>query len=222
MKTIAVILPINNPDILCQADLEPYQSDAHCFKLSYVDTHLREIKTIEEVSIILPLTIKKIQEAEHAGAAAVIVYAFGDLGIKEGKELVSIPVMGLGKSAIHMASLLCRKHYTVIPGMLAHNGFIHDMVHEEHLQNRYIAASRSPEIMPAEIRKDPAILEKLVAAASTDILEKDVDTFTLGCGSFIGISKKLELALRKKFDRPIIVVDPVAVPFNLVKALSDS
>lgn len=219
MKTIAVILPINNPDILSQADLDAYQTDSHFFQVHYVDTSLREIKTMDEVAIVLPLTIQKIQETERQGASLAIVFAFGDLGIAEAKKLVSIPVIALGKPAIHLASVLCRHRFTVIPGMLAHTGFIGDMVHEDHLEDKYIEASSSPEITPAEIRKDPLLLEKLIAVADVEIQEKGVDTFTLGCGSFIGIGKRLELALQAKHQRPIIVLDPVKMAFNIAKSV---
>jgi allantoin racemase len=219
MKTIAVILPINNPDILSQADLDSYQTDNHYFQVHYVDTSLREIKTMDEAAIVLPLTIQKIQETERQGASLAIVFAFGDLGIAEAKHLVSIPIMGLGKPAIHLASVLCRHRFTVIPGMLVHTGFIADMIREDHLEDKYIETSSSPEITPAEIRKDPLLLEKLIAAADLEIQEKGVDTFTLGCGSFIGIGKRLERALQTKYQGPIIVVDPVKMAFDIAKSL---
>ena len=61
--------------------------------------------------------------------------------------------------------------------------------------------------------------KKLIAAATPEILEKEIDTFTLGCGSFINISKPLQEALSKKFKRPIIIVDPIQTPFNIAKVL---
>lgn len=219
MKTIAVILPVNNPEMITSKDLESFQTKEHYFELHYLDTHLREIKSVNDANAVLDLTLKKIQEVAAKGAAAVIVYAFGDLGIKEGKALVNIPVMGLGKSAIHMASILCRKHYTVIPAMLAHNGFINDMMREENLGAKYIEATHSPELTPAEIRQDSQLLEKLITTASLEITEKDIDTFTMGCGCFIGVAKKLQDALSKKHKRPIMVVDPMEVPLNLIKSL---
>lgn len=219
MKTIAVIVPIHNPEILCQEDVERFHTKEHYFQVHYVDTLLREIKTAEEAATLLPLTVKKIEQVAQEGASAAIVYAFGDLGIAEAKKRVSIPVMALGKSAVHMASMLCRNHYTVISSILAQDGFIVDLIHEEHLQDKYLRAVHSPELTPAEIRKDPALLEKLVAAAGPEIVEKNIDTFTLGCGSFINIAKKLEVALREKYKRAITVVDPVEVPFNVAKAL---
>ncbi len=219
MKTISIILPINNPEMLSQADLALYQSADCYFKLSYVDTALRELKSASDVEQIFPLVLNRIVEAEQAGAAAVVVYAFGDVAIKEGKDLVSIPVMGLGKAAVNMASLLCRRHYTVLPSMLGHAGFINAMVEEEGVGHRFIPASHGIEVSPAQLKGNPAVLGQLIEIADFEIREKGVDTFTLGCGGFIGVGKKLEAALRAKHQLAITVIDPVSVALGLAKAL---
>lgn len=48
MRTISVIFPINNPAMLSQRDLEPYQSPDCRYILNAVDTSLREITTPKE------------------------------------------------------------------------------------------------------------------------------------------------------------------------------
>jgi len=219
MKTISVILPINNPAMLSQPDLQPYQSEDCHFQLSYVDTELKELNSVEDAAKVMPLVLDRIVEAERAKAAAVIVYAFGDVAVKEGKSLVSIPVMGLGKSATHMASLLCRNAYTIIPGQLSHNAFIKDLVAEENLQQKFKLAKHSVRMNPSELKNNPVTLERLIEAASAEIIEQNIDTFTLGCGCFIGVAKPLEQALRKQHKKAITVVDPVTVPFNIAQAL---
>ncbi len=84
-----------------------------------------------------------------------------------------------------------------------------------------MAAENSPEVSPANIRKDPKILEKLMVVANAEIQKNNVDTFTLGCGSFIGIAAPLQMALRKEFGNHINVVDPVATSFHfMIKKIS--
>lgn len=219
MKTIAVILPLNNPHMLSQQDLEPYQSTECYFKLSYVNTHFRELNSAEEGAQVFPLVLEEIQKAEKDGASAVIVYAFGDLGIKEGKALVSIPLMGLGKAAIHMASMLCRHQYTIIPGMLAHNSFLQTIVDEENLNRNFVLSHHDIGLSPAEMKNHPDALSRLVKAVNTEIVEHQVDTFTLGCGGFIGLAKPLGTELQKLHKKRIIVVDPIAAAFNVAKTL---
>lgn len=220
MKTISVILPINNPEILNQEDLDLYQSERYRFKVTYPNTKLRELNTASDVEEVLPLVLRKIQEAEQDGASAVIVFAFGDVGIKEGKKLVSIPLMGLGKSAVHMASVFCSNCFTVIPGQLAHNTFIEELIREENLQRKFNSATHSVNLNPAEIRKNYSItFDALVSAANEEIIKKNIDTFTLGCGSFINFAKPLQQELRKRHNKFINVIDQVAVPFGIAMAL---
>ena len=82
-------------------------------------------------------------------------------------------------------------------------------------------AKNAPEISPAQIRGDKKILDKLVMLASREIRENNIDTFTLGCGSFIGIAKPLQDLLRKEFGNDINVVDPIAITFDFVKSQLD-
>lgn len=220
MKTISVILPINNPQMLSQEDLQTYQNEDYYFKLSYINTYLKELNSASDVAEILPLVIEKIQAAEKEQASAVIVYAFGDVGIKEGKELVAIPVMGLGKPAVHIASVLCRNAYTIIPAQIAHNTFIEALVKEESLQHKFVPASYSVQLNPAQIRGNPVVLDKLLEVASAEISEKNVDTFTLACGSFIGMAKPLERELKKRHKKSIIVIDPIKIPFRIAMTLA--
>ncbi|MCD6048490.1 MAG: hydrogenase expression protein HupH [Gammaproteobacteria bacterium] len=219
MKTISVILPINNPEMLSQSDLDAYQTLEHQLLLNTVNTTLREIKTAEEGAQVTSLVLEAIQQAEKSGTSAIVVYAFGDLAVKEGKALVSIPVMALGKAAIHTASFLCRDKFTVIPSMLAHNHFIQAMINEENLNQKFVPASYAVEESPANLKNNPIAFSKLIEAASREIVENKVDTFSLGCGGFIGMAKPLQNELRKVHNKPIVVVDPIEVSLNISNTL---
>ena len=218
-RTIAVILPVNNPDILKQVDLQPYQSEDCFFELHYVDTHLRELNTAEEGALVSQLTSDKAKDVARSGASAVIIYAFGEFGFEERlQQLLSIPVLTLGAQSIREASRVSQKKFTILPGMIAHNGFLEGFVSGMNLvKNNYQPAKKSPEVSPAQIRGDAAILQKLYQLACEEIEKNGVDAFTLGCGSFIGIGRPLQDALQRKFGQSIHVVDPVEITFNFVK-----
>lgn len=218
MKKIAVILPINNADILRQSDLLPFQSTDYFFELHYVDTYLRELNTADEVGLVSKLTFEKAEQVVSDNAAAVIIYAFGEFGFeKELEEKLSVSVVTLGAKAIQEASHLSQKKFTILPGMLTHNGFLEGFVSGLKLQkNNYQMAKSSPEVSPAQIRSDKNMLGKLTVLASKEIQENNIDTFTLGCGSFIGLAKPLQDILQKEFGSTIHVVDPVLITFNSV------
>lgn len=219
MKTVRVILPINNPEMLSECDLQPYQSENCFFELSYIDTHLKQLTKPEDAAHVIPLVTKRALEASDNGASAIVVYAFGDLAIKESRDAIKIPIMGLGRAAMHMASILCQRNFTVIPGQLDHNDFIQTLIKENNLQEKFICASHSVEMDPMEMKGNPLLLERLINVANIEI-EKGVDTFTLGCGGFINIAKQLQNALRKKHgNQAITVVDPIEVSLRIAAAL---
>lgn len=217
MKTVAVILPINNPDILAQTDLAPYNSDEVQFVLHYVDTDLREINTAEEGTQVLKLVIEKgIQQAE-AGISAIIVYAFGELGVAELKESLNIPVMALGTEAVKQASEKARENFTIISGCLIHNDFWQPLIDATGTTSNYVKSTTAPEVSPAVIRKDQQLIEKLLPVAENEIANHNVDSFTLGCGSFIGVAAPLQKALRAKYGDTFTVIDPVEVTLTKIK-----
>ena len=213
MKTIAVILTIYNPDILTQADLDPYNTSNIKFGLHYIDTDLREITTIEQANNIQPLVIAKAHQQKQNGAAAVVIYTFGEQGFKALKKTLGIPVKTLGTVAIKQASAKAIKKFTILSGCLSHNDFWQSMIKEAKLEHNYMQSVSAPEITPAQIRKDPMIIEKLAIIARHEINVNNVDNFTLGCGSFIGIADQLEAKLQQEFGPSIHVIDPIKVTF---------
>lgn len=220
MKTIQIIMAINNHDMLNDSDLENYQTaDCH-FKISYPDTHLRELKNAEDVNEVMPSVMNNIKKAAHEKASAMIIYAFGDFILNETRALVSVPVMGLGRVAIPVASALCRNAFTVIPSLLNSNDFIQPMVKALHADHNFVLTEEEVGLGPAELKGNPVAFKRLVEIASNSIEKYNVDTFTLGCGGFINVANQLEQELRKLHQKPITVVDPVATAFRVAMTFS--
>lgn len=220
MKTVQIIMAINNHDMLNDGDLESYQTaDCH-FKISYPDTHLKELTNMEEVNEVMPSVMANIKQAAKEKASVMIIFAFGDFILKETQDLVAVPVMGLGRVAIPVASALCRNFYTVIPSLINSNDFIQPMVKGLHAEHNFILTEAAVGLGPAELKGNPVVLKRLIEIASLMIEKHNVDTFTLGCGGFIGVANQLENELRKLHHKPITVVDPVATAFRVAMTFS--
>lgn len=220
MKTVAVILPVNNTDILTQKDLTSYNTADVKFELHYIDTDLREINNAADIEQVLELTIKKAQRVKAEGASAIIIYAFGELGVQELKDIIGVPIMALGAEAIRKASKKSKKKFTVLSGMLAHNQYWLPLVQSVNAQHNYVASKYAPELSPDQIRKDSDLIHRMFTMAEKEIAaNSDIDTVTLGCGSFIGAAKPLQQRLQEKFGSAITVIDPIEVTFDLVKRL---
>ncbi|MCK4607997.1 MAG: hypothetical protein KAT71_00810 [Gammaproteobacteria bacterium] len=222
MKTIAVIVPVNNHKIITQKDFDRYQGQNHRYIVSYINTHLRELNSEADANAVIQPTIDEVIVAEKRGADAAIIFAFGDVAVKESSKQVSIPVLGTGRYAIHVAAEICDKAYTVLPGKLQHNAFIEPMVAEMGLTQKFLLADHSPDLFPGEIRLDPdlAIL-KLYETACKEIETKGVDTFTMGCTCFMGMAKPLKIKLQEKYKKQckITVIDPGEIAFAIALEL---
>lgn len=220
MKTIAIVMSVNNPEMFSQSDFEKYQTETCYYKLYYADTPLKEINTEEEADSVLPLTVQTIQKAEQEGASAAIVFCFGDIGITEAKEAVQIPVMGAGKMSVQLANELCRNQFTILPGKLVHNQFINAMVSGMNLQKNFKLAEHDVGLLPSEIKDNPDTIDKLFIAACAEIDKNQMDTFTLGCTCFIGLAKPLQEKLRAHYKtNKINVIDPAEVTLAAAKLL---
>jgi len=218
LKTVAIIV-LNDPDMINQNDFIPYQTSDCYFKVYHIDKTRKEYNTAAEGAEALSLVVKKICEVEKDGVSAAVVHAFGDIGVEEARKLVSIPVMSLANSCIHMASMLCRNYFTVIIGLLSFNESIQPVIDKEGLSNKFIPVSSEIGLSAAKLKDDPRIPQRLIDIASFEIENNKVDTFTLGCGFFFGYAKPLEKELRKRFKRPITVIDPIALPLQLAAAI---
>ena len=220
MKTVQVIMAINNHEMLSEIDLEPYQSTDCRFTISYPDTHLRELTNAADVEEIMPSVMENIRRAATEKASAIIIFAFGDFILEETRDLVSVPVMGLGRIAIPVASDLCRNFYTVIPSLANSNAFIEPMVQNLHVDHNFIITEQAVNLGPAELKGNPLALERLIKIASDGVEKHNIDTFTLGCGGFIGVANTLEQELRRLHGKPVTVVDPIETTFRVAGSFS--
>lgn len=216
MKTIYVILPVYNNKMLNKNDLIPFQSEEYRFLLHYPATNLKELSTIDDVEVVVPLVLKKVKEAIQNNVAAIVINAFGDVGLNEARKLTQnkIPVISAGRVAIRKAYSISKK-FTVIPVELEHNHFIESMINDERLHDKFVLMQNAINMNPAELatnRQKRSVINKLVAIIEKEIEKSNVDTFTFGCCSLFGIADSLQLELRKITGNcNINIIDPTMI-----------
>ena len=76
-------------------------------------------------------------EAEKEGADAIIIGCAGDPALRQVKEVVDIPVIGLMESAMHLAATLGRK-FAIIPPVKSLEPWVEDMVRNYGLESSAI------------------------------------------------------------------------------------
>ncbi|OQX56752.1 hypothetical protein B5M50_07005 [candidate division KSB1 bacterium 4484_219] len=101
--------------------MSKYFSEGTEFDIQVLDYGSLSIESEYDVAMATPDILKKIKEAEENGYDGVFVSAFDEIGVRAGRELVNIPVIGAFEAtiltALGLADKLCIISYyeEVIP-----------------------------------------------------------------------------------------------------------
>jgi len=207
---IDIILPVNNPDILAEKDIEKLNLPNYIkCNIKLPNNKLLEITNQEEEEMAKPSIIESTIEAEKNGADAIIIYCFGEPGVDEARKLTDIPVLGIAAPAMHIARQLGKK-FSVIASVDAHCPLIENLAEKFGLKDS-ISKSLSLNISPNNFNDDSLLIDIILNKAEDFIVNQKVDTFILGCGSMKLKSKMIKKAIQNKFGYNTQIVDPLPV-----------
>ncbi len=175
------------------------------------------IESYYDEFISVPETLKLIVDVERRGYDAGIIGCYGDPGIDAARELVRIPVVGPGESAMLVACCLAEKFsiITVLPNALpALRKQVRALGLESHL-----ASVRSIGIPVLELRARFEEAKKaMIEEGSRAIDNDDAHALILGCMSegFLGVAEEMSRNLG------VPVVNPVKVSVKMAELLVGS
>ncbi len=205
MKKIAVVVPVATDawNSGVQTDLDGCKD---------ADTEVRVVRTafgpesIECNYDVACAELFAVREAERAagdGCDGVVLYCFGDPGLRAAKERLSIPVVGLGEAAMHLASLVGSRFGIVAVGPSAAVSVSHiDVNVKAYGMADKCAAIRCVEMPVLGLAMDRSRLSERVFAVARRVVEDDgADVIVLGCGSALGIDE----VLADRLGVPVIV-----------------
>jgi allantoin racemase len=130
---------------------------------------------------VLPLLIEKIRLAEST-YDGVVIGCFLDPGLHIAREVVSIPVVGLGHSSLQLASNL-GTNIGILAGLPRLVPAVARMVHGYGMDH-IVGAIESTELTVSEMRTDPRGVETYVRDIVQDFVERrHIDVVVGGCGS---------------------------------------
>jgi allantoin racemase len=216
MKKISFILPVNNPNILTAAHLEQagLASNAH-YKIVLPRNELLEICNAEQEALATNSIVEAGLQEERNGADAVIVYCFGEPGVKELKKLLSIPVVGIAESAMQAAAK--KGAFCVIASMQAHCPLIEKLADYFQLTNTMLPPI-CINLSPNEIsqQKDRFIREAAAIIALAN-RENKADTFVLGCGSMQLTAKTIKQTTEQLYNLTVEIIDPLIASLEFIR-----
>lgn len=172
------------------------------------------IESAWEAALVVPELTRAVRRAEGEGFDAVIVGCFSDPGLDALRELVDIPVVGPGASAIHLAAQLGTR-FSIIAPLAGGEGRVAARLRALGLADKF-ASVRSIGLSVLDLARDrEAVLERATEVARTAAREDGADVFVLGCMSmgFVGVTDDVQ----KRLDLP--VVNPVVAALKTAEIM---
>ena len=159
-------------------------------------------------------TLEWVRWAEKEGFDAVVVGCFYDPGIREARELVSIPVVFPAETTMHVAATLGHK-FSIIVGRrkwiprMESNVYIYGL-------ERKLASFRTIEFTVPRMGQEPEKLKKAILAEARKAIEEDgAEVIVLGCTGEAGFMKELIRKLK------VPVLDPVVTAWKYAEMMAD-
>jgi allantoin racemase len=149
------------------------------------------IESMFEEYLYIPGQLAVVQQAEREGFDAVVTGCFGDPGLDAARELVRIPVVGLGESAMLVAAMLGHRFsiITVTEGVVWPLRFLAQRVGI----GEKLASVRAVDIPVAVIRQmDESTYTRLREAALKTLEQDGADTLVTGCASMSFYADRLQ------------------------------
>lgn len=162
------------------------------------------IESMYDEATAAPHIVAAVQQAERDGAAAVVVYCFGNPAVEAAREAVTVPVIGLGDAGELMAMALGDRFGVI--------STIPEAVPRLYRKARALGAdARLAAVVPLGVKVadlgDPERLWAAALAAGRALLERGSQVIVLGCGLMLGMAERL----RDTLGVPVVVPAVAAV-----------
>ena len=171
-----------------------------------------------EHAIAVPDTLRLIVEAEREGVDAVVVDCMADPGVRPGRELVRIPVLGPAETCMHIACQLGHRFSIVTTGARSVPEF-ENQVLVAGLAGR-LASIRWVDIPVLDLAADPRALLAALVEESVAAIEADgAHVIVFGCTGMLGFADGVRDGLIARGHTGVPVLDPIPVAVRFARAL---
>ena len=214
---IELITPVITRGVRTLDDVRPLERDDLKITHSLLDRGPSSIESRFEEALAVPDTVRRAVQAEANGASAIVIDCMGDPGMHACRELVSIPVLGTGQAAMHLANMLGSR-FAFITVLDRIRPMVDDLVVTYGLGEKY-ASFQAVDIPVLDLSRDADALNAALTEKAFVSIESDgADIIVLGCTGFLGCAEAMRASLLSAgLDVPVI--DPVPATVHLAEAL---
>jgi len=163
------------------------------------------IESAYDAALVVPYILESLRDAVAGGASAVIVGCFSDPGLDALREVVRVPAVGPGMSAMMLALQLGSRFSIIAPNEKG-SGHSHAYVRQLAITERY-ASTRGMGLSVVDLaRSRDEAMERIVAVGRRCIDQDGAQVLILGCMSmaFLGIDRDLEQRLGVPVVSPVV------------------
>ena len=216
---VRVITPITTRGFRKLDDLKGLERPGLTISHREIDTGPASIECETDDALAVPGTLVKLVEAEHDGADAAVIDCMADPGLKAGREMVSIPVLGPGQTSMHLAGLLGHR-FTVLTVLDRLRFQFEDEARNYGLETS-LASVRSVNVPVLELEADIEKTQDLLVEQALNAVRNDrADAIIFGCTGMLGCAAAVrDGLLRHGFDIPVI--DPIPATVRLAASLAE-
>ena len=164
------------------------------------------IESAYDAAIVVPHILDSLIDAVKGGSHAVIVGCFSDPGLDALREMVRVPAVGPGMSAMLFALQLGNRFSIVAPNEKG-SGHSSSYVRQLGLQDRY-ASTRGMGLSVVDLaRAHNSAMDCIVDVGRRCVEEDGAQVLVLGCMSmaFLGIDSEVQDRLGVPVVNPVIV-----------------
>lgn len=161
---------------------------------------------------------KKVIEAQEKGYDAVVIGCSMDVGLREIRQVVNIPVAGLAESAMLCGCLLGQRFASITTNKMMKSR-IEELIRIYGLENRALSV-KSIEMSLEELGEaldEPEKLKKLFVAEASNAVEEGADVILCGCGLLDAL--RIREGINRIRSAP--VVDSIVASISMVRALTN-
>lgn len=166
---------------------------------------------------------ERVIEAQHQGFDAVVTTCSADVGVREARELVDIPLITPGETSLHYASLLGATLGVVT---MQERGVIEvwkDVLFNSGLQSKAIAnpvrgVNLSAYDAVTKGVADTSLIVHAVEEKAKELVHDGAEVIVIGCSLFAPICSTAGLV---KLEGDVPIVDIMAVSFKMAEFIVD-
>lgn len=219
MTHIRVILPGYNTKVLNMDMLKPYLTPELEISIAYVNVAVDAVRHELDMALLAPGLIKQAILAEKENASAIVIDLMAEIALASLREAVSIPVVSLPETTMHIAAMMGRKfaiinttdELTAIQENLARN---YDLW--EHL-----ACVQGVQLDPHADYTSEETIEHLVEQCADAVVNKHADTLIFGSGRLIAYRDKINKGLNERGIQ-VTIIEPLPTGIYFAKFLADA